>query len=189
MPKKSSELREKIHALHEENEYKATLDNRGRCRSITVGTAFGGTIEITLRNEFSTMYALLQPVEAVEFMEQIAAGCGIELAMRPKQNFTSWRGWAFDDESSNSYMKGSAPWQLEGQEFNKKLQAMREDMMLEVEHAKMQAEKEKQIKKLTGSSSKTEKKLLSAATEEEKIPKKPRTSRKKTTSKVEETNE
>lgn len=184
--KRSSELREKIHALHEENEYKGIADNRCRTRSLTVGTAFGGTVEIIMRNEFNYMYALLQPVEAVEIMEQIAAGCGIELAMRPKQNFTSWRGWSIDDENANDYVKGSAPWNIEGQEYGRKLQAMREDMQLEIERAKIQVEKEKQLKKLKASPSKEGSKLLSAS---EEVPKKTRNSRKKSTSKVEETNE
>lgn len=185
--KQSSELREKIHALHEENEYQGIADNRCRTRSLTVGTAFGGTIEIIMRNEFNYMYALLQPVEAVEIMEQIAAGCGIELAMRPKQNFTSWRGWSIDDENVNDYVKGSAPWNIEGQEYSKKLQAIREEMQLEIERAKIEVEKEKQIKKLRGSYSKENSKLLSSSKEE--TPKKSRTTRKKTVSKVEKTDE
>lgn len=148
--KKSSETREKIHSMHEENEYKSLLDTRSRARSITVGTAFGGIVEIVMRNEFSTMYSILQPVEAVEIMEQIAAGCGIEIAMRPKQNFTSWREWSMDNDNSNCYMKGSAPWQLEGQEFGKKLQAVREDMQLELEKAKIEFEMKRELKKIQG---------------------------------------
>lgn len=185
MPKKSSELREKIHAMHEENEYKSILDNRSRARSVTVGTAFGGTIEIIMRNEFSVMYGILQPVEAVELMEQIAAGCGIEVAMRPKQNFTSWRGWSIDSENSNDYVKGSSPYQIESQEFNRKIQALHEDMRLEIELARIQVEKEKEIKKIRGSSSEEPQKLLP---DDKKVSsKKPRSPRKKSISKLKET--
>jgi hypothetical protein len=179
--KKSSEMREKIHSIHEENEFKSIMDNRNRSRSITVGTAFGGTIEIVMRNEFHVLYTLLQPVEAVEIMEQIAAGCGIEIAMRPKQNFTSWRGWSIDDNNPDCYMKGSAPWQLEGQEFSKKLQAVREDMQLEIEKARIQVQLEKELKKIK-SSTKKNTNLLPEASEE--TPKKVRSVRKKSPKKA-----
>ena len=67
--------------------------NRNRARSITVGTAFGGVVEVNMRSDAGSVYAQMQPTEAIELIEQLAAGVGVEIAMRPKQNFSSWRGW------------------------------------------------------------------------------------------------
>lgn len=112
-------MREKINNLYEENEFLSMQQNRNRARSITVGTAFGGTVEVHMRSDFASVYAQMQPTEAIELIEQIAAGVGVEIAMRPKVNFASWRGWeevigqrvSFDKIA----WKGAATWQLDGQ--------------------------------------------------------------------------
>lgn len=118
--KKSSKIRQKINELCEENEYLSIQQNRNRARSVTVGTCFGGIVEIILRSDLATVYAQMQPVEVVELIEQLASGCGLDIAMRPKQDFASWRGWeevigqrvGFDKIS----WKGAASWQLNGDE-------------------------------------------------------------------------
>ena len=88
-----SKMRKKIHDLCEENEYYSIKQNRNRARSITVGTAFGGVVEVNMRSDAASVYAQMQPTETIELIEQLAAGVGVEIAMRPKQNFSSWRGW------------------------------------------------------------------------------------------------
>jgi len=149
MPKKEqSEMRKKINAMHEENEYYNLIDNtRNRARSILVGNGYGGMIEITLRNEHYTLFAIMQPVEAVEIIEQLAAGCGIEIAMRPKQNFTSWRAW-HEEGYLNPQMKGTAPYQLEGNALQFKLNAIREETELEVERQRALMWKEQALARL-----------------------------------------
>lgn len=150
--KKSSEMREKIHAFHEENEFHNMMDNtRHRGRSLTVGNSYSGVIEVAIRNEFNHMWIIMQPVEAVEIMEQIAAACGIEIAMRPKQNFTSWRSWNIDCdgvESHFNHIKGSSPQQLQGQETMKRLEAARSEINFEIQKEEMELEKVKKIKKM-----------------------------------------
>lgn len=106
--KTSSDIREKINRIYEENELAGLLQNKNRSRSLTVGTAFGGTIEISMRGDYSSLYALLQPVEVVELIEQLAASAGLQVALRPKQDFASWRGW--DSNVEDRYWIGSAPW-------------------------------------------------------------------------------
>ena len=122
-----SELREKIELLCAENEYLSMKQNRNRARSITIGTAFGGILEISMRSDSASVYAQIQPTEGVELIEQLAAGLGIEIAMRPKQDFASWRGW--EDVIGQRVpldrlsWKGAAAWQLyEGEELEKKYQ-------------------------------------------------------------------
>ena len=107
---KESKLRKKINEIYEENELANLEANKYRARSFTVGTAFGGILEVSMRGDYNHMWCLLQPVEAVEFIEQLAAAAGLQVAIRPKQDFASWRGWNVDTE--DKYWVGSAHWQL-----------------------------------------------------------------------------
>ena len=125
-------MREKIHDLCEENEYHAVKQNRYRARSITVGTAFGGVVEVNVRSDAASVFAQMQPTEAIELIEQLAAGVGIEIAMRPKQNFASWRGW--EEVIGNNVpmnqiaWKGAAAWQLNSEVIEpKQLKAEKEE--------------------------------------------------------------
>lgn len=123
---KLSKNRKKINELCEENEIDSINSNRYRARSITVGTAFGGIVEISMRTQSGYMYAQLQPTEAIELIEQISAGIGVEVAMRPKVNFASWRGWEEVIEQRIGFdkiaWKGAAAWQLDGDKLEKNLQ-------------------------------------------------------------------
>lgn len=107
---KESKLRKKINQFYEENELASLESNKNRARSFTVGTAFGGIIEVSMRGDHHSLWCTLQPVEAVEFIEQLAAAAGLQVALRPKQDFSTWRGWQIETE--NKYWIGSAHWQL-----------------------------------------------------------------------------
>jgi hypothetical protein len=106
-----SKIREKINQIYEENELANLVSNKNRARSITVGTAFGGAVEISMRGDYHDLWVIMQPVEAVELIEQLASGIGLQVAMRPKQDFAAWRGWNIDAE--DRYWAGAAPWQIE----------------------------------------------------------------------------
>lgn len=108
---RQSKTRKEIEEIYEQNELAALKANQNRARSISVGSASGGLIEIILRGEHNSMWYILHPVEAVEFLEQLASSCGIEILKRPKQDFTSWRSWELDQPNS-AHWKGAAPWQL-----------------------------------------------------------------------------
>ena len=109
--KKVSKTRQKIHEIYEENELASMRQIQTRARSLSVGTAGGGIVEVNMRGDFSNLWYLLQPTEAVEIIEQLAAAAGIEIAMRPKQNFSTWRSWDTSLPTSVAWM-GAAPWQL-----------------------------------------------------------------------------
>lgn len=121
-----NESRQKIHDLYEENEYLSIKQNQNRARSITVGTAFGGVVEINMRSDIASVYAQMQPTEAIELIEQLAAGVGVEIAMRPKVNFASWRGWEEVIDQRIGWdkigWKGTAAWQLGGNDLEKNYQ-------------------------------------------------------------------
>ena len=132
-----SKMRQKINEMCEENEYLSIAQNRNRARSITVGTAFGGVVEINMRSDIASVYAQLQPIEAIEIIEQLAAGVGIEIAMRPKNDFTSWRGWqevtGQNVPLSHISWKGAAPFQLADIEEEQKQLAAAEEPAAEEE--------------------------------------------------------
>lgn len=115
-----SKIKEKINEIYQENEYANLVQNKNRSRSITVGTAFGGAVEISMRGDYHNLWAIIQPVEVVELIEQLASGVGLQVAMRPKQDFASWRGWNVDIK--DKYWAGSAPRQIEeSSQYHEKL--------------------------------------------------------------------
>lgn len=126
--KKSKSLEKRINEFYEENEIAHLLKSRDRARSLTVGTAFGGVVEVGMRGDFASMYCTLQPVEAIEIIQQLAAATGVEIALRPKNDFSSWRGWDADPDQLDTYWAGAARWQLNNENTNRsKLLAKEEE--------------------------------------------------------------
>jgi hypothetical protein len=79
-------------------------ENTFRARSVTVGTAFGGTSEIMMRRHDGTVvFALLQPVEVVELIHQMAASIGCHMHIQPRKDFSSWRDWKYTEEELTHY--------------------------------------------------------------------------------------
>jgi hypothetical protein len=111
MKKPVSKTRQKIHEVYEENELASVKANQTRARSLSVGTAGGGVIELNMRGDFTNLWYQLQPTEAIEIIGQLASAAGVEIAVRPRQDFASWRSWDPSLPSSVAWM-GAAPWQL-----------------------------------------------------------------------------
>lgn len=137
-PKKVSKTRQKIQELYEENELASLQQNQTRARSFTIGAATGGIIEVSMRGDYSNLWYLLQPVEAVEVINQIAAAAGIEVAMRPRQDFASWRSWDTSLPPSVHWM-GTAPWQLD-EEAREQLEAAKAKNIKAIEESKNESE-------------------------------------------------
>ena len=74
-----------------------------RARSVSVGTAFGGAIDLTMRRPDGVCtYAIMQPVEAIELLHSLAAAVGCHLHLQPRKDFSSWRIWKdVEPETSN----------------------------------------------------------------------------------------
>jgi hypothetical protein len=90
------EFHRKERRLQLENALKERLN---RARGITVGTAFGGTVEINMRaNGGEFIWAILQPVETVELINQLAAAIGCHIHIQPREDFASWRHWKHSEE-------------------------------------------------------------------------------------------
>lgn len=82
--------------------------NTNRARSVTVGTAFGGTTELTMRSDTGSTWCVLQPVEVIELIHQLAANVGCHLQLKPREDFSSWRDWKVTEEEKLHY-NGHAP--------------------------------------------------------------------------------
>ena len=85
------------------------MGDLNRARSITVGTAFGGTTEIGMRcNDGRFVWTLMQPVEAIELIHQLAANVGCHINLAPRRDFSSWRDWRVSEEE-RLHLNGHPP--------------------------------------------------------------------------------
>ena len=92
-----------------EQQYKSLVANKNRARSITVGTAFGGTAELIMRSENNDyIWCNMQPVEVVELIHQLAANVGCSADLKPRKDFASWRDWRVS-EAEKKHLQGHAP--------------------------------------------------------------------------------
>lgn len=98
------------HELYQaEINLKTIKGNISRSRSVTVGTAFGGTTEISMRGDGDDrLWCLLQPVEVIELIHQLASNVGCHINVQPRQDFASWRGWHISEEAL-LHFNGHAP--------------------------------------------------------------------------------
>ena len=82
-----------------------------RGRSISVGAGCGGIIELSIRTDETTVWMQLQPIEAVELINTLAAQCGLDVATRPKDDYATWRSWD-PNVLPDTTQTGLGAWQL-----------------------------------------------------------------------------
>lgn len=112
------ELQEKIDALEAERVLRDQRASSSRARSISVGTTFGGTSEISMRaDDGGSLWCLMQPVEVVELIHQLSANIGCHVALKPRKDFASWRDWRVTEEEKLHY-NGWAPFVNDMAPFN-----------------------------------------------------------------------
>lgn len=103
------ELQEKYDLLLARQEVENFESNLNRARSIVAGTAFGGTTEIIMRSDGGRhLWCVMQPVEVVEFIRQLAANVGCDVDLKPRRDFASWRDWRVTEEEKQ-HLNGHAP--------------------------------------------------------------------------------
>ena len=106
---KKQETLKKIQEIQNKQDVENFASNFNRSRSITVGTAFGGTTEISMRgNGDRFLYSIMQPVEVLELIHQLAANIGCHIAVKPRNDFGSWREWRVPD-SEKEHLQGHPP--------------------------------------------------------------------------------
>ena len=98
------EQRQKLIDFHRKMEINSLTEAANRARAVTVGTCFGGTVEISMRRvDGSNTFAILQPVEVIELIHQLAAGVGCHIHIQPRKDFASWRDWKYTEEELAHY--------------------------------------------------------------------------------------
>jgi hypothetical protein len=103
------QLAKKRQELIHRQELESFESNLSRARSITVGTAFGGTTEIMMRGDGGRhMWCIMQPVEVTELIHQLAANIGCHIAIKPRDDFASWREWRVS-EAEKKPLHGHVP--------------------------------------------------------------------------------
>jgi hypothetical protein len=92
-------------AMNEKLAHKQILaETQNRARSFTIGTCFGGTVEVSMRRvDGSNTFAILQPVEVTEMIHQLAASIGCHIHIQPRKDFASWRDWKYTEEELAHY--------------------------------------------------------------------------------------
>lgn len=102
-------LKQQLKQIEEERILRDQIANTTRARSISVGTAFGGTTEVSMRcDDGRTVWSLLQPVEVIELIHQLSANVGCHVALKPRKDFASWRDWRVTEEEQQR-LGGWAP--------------------------------------------------------------------------------
>lgn len=100
---------EKLRQMQAEMDLENQESNRNRARSITVGTAFGGSTEIMMRSDGGRhIWCVMQPVEVIELIHQLAANVGCNIALKPRDDFASWRDWRVS-EAEKKHLNGHTP--------------------------------------------------------------------------------
>ena len=103
--KHDKHMQELGHRMSEENR----LGDFNRARSVSIGTAFGGVTEISMRcNDGRTVWAIMQPVEVLELIHQLAANVGCHINVQPRDDFSSWRSWRVT-EDEKKHLNGHPP--------------------------------------------------------------------------------
>lgn len=99
----------KIRELQAKMDLENRESNINRARSITVGTCFGGTSEILMRGDGGRhLWCVMQPVEIIELIHQLAANVGCNAQLLPRRDFASWRDWRVS-EAEKKHLNGHAP--------------------------------------------------------------------------------
>jgi hypothetical protein len=100
---------EKIRELEAKMDLENRESNYNRARSITVGTSFGGTSEIMMRTDGGRhLWCVMQPVEVIELIHQLAANVGCNAQITPRKDFASWRDWRVS-EAEKKHLNGHPP--------------------------------------------------------------------------------
>lgn len=106
---KTAERKKRIKEIEAQMEIESRQSDLARARSITVGNAFGGVTEVSLRGTGDRfLWILMQPAEVVELVNQLAANIGCHIHIQPRNDFASWRQWK--ETTEQPLISQHAPW-------------------------------------------------------------------------------
>jgi len=108
----NEELQEEIDKKQKLNQLRSLDSNSSRAQSICIGNAGGGTTEISMRGMDGVfLWNVYQPVEVVELINQLSASIGCHIAVRPRNDFASWREWREITAEEKLHLNGFPPFQ------------------------------------------------------------------------------
>jgi hypothetical protein len=105
---KLRDAKKKLEELNIQQQLEERESHLNRARSVTVGTCFGGTTELTMRGDGKHLWCTMQPTEVIELIHQLAANVGCHIAIKPRDDFSSWREWRIS-EAEKKHLQGHAP--------------------------------------------------------------------------------
>jgi hypothetical protein len=106
---KLNDAKRKIREIQNAQQVENIASGLNRARSITVGTAFGGTTEVMMRSDGGRhIWCVMQPVEVIELIHQLAANVGCSADLTPRKDFSSWRDWRVSEAEKN-HLQGQPP--------------------------------------------------------------------------------
>ena len=101
---KKAEKKKRLEEIQNELDVQNFKSVLSRARAVTVGTSFGGVIEVSMRGDGGQMlWTPMQPVEAIELIHQLAANVGCHINLQPRKDFSSWRDWKYTNEQLEHY--------------------------------------------------------------------------------------
>jgi len=92
-----------INRHNDEMAVSSSADRVNRARSVTVGTAMNGVVEIMMRTDERHIWAILSPSEVIELAHQLAASVGCHALFQPRNDFASWRQWNEETFQTQNY--------------------------------------------------------------------------------------
>jgi hypothetical protein len=106
---KKTDKQKKLDAILAKQDVANFESSLTRARAVTLGTAFGGITEISMRShEGYVVWSPLQPVEVIELIHQLAANVGCHIHIQPRDDFSSWREWRVS-EAEKKHLNGHVP--------------------------------------------------------------------------------
>lgn len=106
------EFKKKLRELELQQQLCNMQENEHRAQAISIGTAGGGTTEISMRGvNGGFLWNVYQPVEVVELINQLSASIGCHIAIQPRNDFASWRGWREISAEEKLHLNGFPPFQ------------------------------------------------------------------------------
>ena len=104
------EFQEKLEDQHRDHVIRSKEADRFRAQSLMVGTAGGGDSEITMRGiNGDYLWGAYHPAEMIEIINQMAAAIGCHIAIKPREDFSSYREWKALTEEDYDHLNGHAP--------------------------------------------------------------------------------
>jgi hypothetical protein len=82
----SKKVIREINRHNDEMAVSSSADRVNRARSVTVGTAMNGMVEIMMRTDERYIWVVLNPSEVIELAYQMAASVGCNALFQPRNN-------------------------------------------------------------------------------------------------------